>query len=141
MINEVRRGNNCNFITKCNDNDNDNKRKKFFFTGVLGNLTALKVLDASYNELTDFPPNYFGPPENLTELYLSNNKLYVLPLKELSKLKSKIRHVDLKNNELSEFYPELMMLLNNGTSFQYSGIWKMSIKNENFVVKTKKMNE
>lgn len=87
----------------------------------MGNLTALKVLDVSNNELSEFLPKHFGPPRNLTHLYLSHNKLHQLPLKELLALKTKIQAVDLKNNELGEFYPELLELLKNGTDFDFTG--------------------
>lgn len=88
---------------------------------MIGNLTSLKVLDLSYNQLTEFLDNYLGPPENLTELYISNNKLRKIPLKELKSLQSKIKLIDVRDNQLREFYDALFPLLKNGTMFKYSG--------------------
>lgn len=94
----------------------------FLGLAVLGNLTALKILDLSHNEITEFPKGYFGPPKNLTELYMSDNKIHRLPLEELMKLKSQIKLIDIRNNELGDFYPELYTLLENGTNFKFAGI-------------------
>ncbi|XP_067004524.2 protein artichoke [Anabrus simplex] len=89
-------------------------------SNVLGNLSALRVLDISYNDLTNFPDKSFGPPPNLTTLYMSHNKFSRLPVRELKSLQPKIRLVDVRHNRMSEFPPDLMTLVENGTEFLYT---------------------
>ena len=90
-------------------------------TDVLGNLTALKVLDLSHNELTELPGALFGTPRNLTAIYLQNNLLTVLPLAELVSLRPQLRIVDVRANRLQHFHDELMPLIENGTRVLYAG--------------------
>jgi Leucine-rich repeat (LRR) protein len=90
-------------------------------TDVLGNLTAVRVLDLSHNELTQLPAAVFSPPRNLTALYLQHNLLTVLPLAELISLKPQLRIVDVRANRLQHFHHELMPLVENGTRLLYSG--------------------
>jgi Leucine-rich repeat (LRR) protein len=92
-----------------------------FVADVLGNLTALKVLDLSYNELSQLPTAVFGPPRNLTALYLQHNQLTVLPLVDLVSLKPQLRIVNVQANRLQHFHHELMSLVENGTRILYSG--------------------
>jgi hypothetical protein len=95
-----------------------------FVADVLGNLTALKVLDLSYNELTQLPTAVFGPPRNLTALYLQHNLLTMLPLLDLVSLKPQLRIVDMRANRLQHFHHELMSLVQNGTHILYSGKYR-----------------
>ena len=88
---------------------------------VLGNLTAMKVLDLSHNELTELPGALFGPPRNLTAIYLQNNLLTVLPLVELVSLRPQLRIIDVRANRLQHFHDELMPLVENGTRVLYAG--------------------
>jgi Leucine Rich Repeat. len=79
------------------------------------------VLDLSHNELTELPGGLFGPPRNLTAVYLQNNLLTVLPLAELVSLKPQLRIVDVRANRLQHFHDELMPLVENGTRVLYAG--------------------
>lgn len=95
--------------------------KLCYVTDVLGNLTALKVLDLSHNELTELPAAVFGPPPNLTAIYLQHNQLTVLPLAPLVSLKPQLRIVDVRANRLQHFHHKLMPLVENGTRVLYAG--------------------
>ena len=75
----------------------------------------------SHNELTELPSALFGPPHNLTALYLQNNLLTVLPVAELVSLKPQLRIVDVRANRLQHFHDELMPLVENGTRVLYAG--------------------
>ena len=88
---------------------------------MLGNLSAVKVLDLSHNELTQLSDKVLGPPHNLTELYIQGNLLPILPLKKLVSLKSQITMLDVRDNKLQYFHHELMPLVENGTRIFYSG--------------------
>ncbi|XP_061381210.1 chaoptin-like [Danaus plexippus] len=85
---------------------------------VLGNLTSLEMLDLSHNQLKDLvsrtSDSKFNLPENITELYINDNVLEVLPVNEL--LKSKLLNkLDVRHNLLTSFYPELVkMIRENG---------------------------
>jgi len=75
----------------------------------------------SHNELTELPGVLFGPPRNITAIYLQNNLLTVLPLAELVSLKPQLRIVDVRANRLQHFHDELMPLIENGTRVLYAG--------------------
>nr|CAD7204517.1 unnamed protein product [Timema douglasi] len=92
----------------------------YFLPDTLGNLSALRVLDISHNDLTDFPPKIFGPPPKLTTLYMSHNKLTKLPVEELLSLKTQLKLLDVRENNLNQFSYQLMPLVENGTVIQYS---------------------
>ena len=93
-------------------------------TDVLGNLTALRVLDLSHNDLTELSGALFGPPPNLTALYLQHNLLTMLPLAELVSLKPQLRIVDVRANRLQHFHHEWMPLVDNGTLVLYEGTYE-----------------
>jgi len=79
------------------------------------------VLDLSHNELTELPVGRFGPPRNLTAIYLQNNLLTVLPLAELVSLRPQLRILDVRANRLQHYHDELMPLVENGTRVLYAG--------------------
>ncbi|KAJ0170358.1 hypothetical protein K1T71_014286 [Dendrolimus kikuchii] len=83
---------------------------------VLGNLTSLETLDLSNNSLKDLVSRLsdlkFSLPENITELYLANNNLEVLPLDNIVKAKY-LRVLDVRNNKLTSFEPELVWKIKN----------------------------
>ncbi|XP_034838488.1 protein artichoke [Maniola hyperantus] len=78
---------------------------------VLGNLTSLEVLDLSNNQLKDLvsrtSDTKFNLPENITEIYLQNNTLEKLPVETLTNA-SHLKVLDLRNNLLTSFYPQLV---------------------------------
>ncbi|KAL4706254.1 hypothetical protein ACJJTC_017421 [Scirpophaga incertulas] len=78
---------------------------------VLGNLTSLEVLDLSHNDLKDLvsitSEGKFSLPENITELYLQNNRLEQLPIRSIVDSKH-LRILDVRSNLLSAFDPELV---------------------------------
>lgn len=65
---------------------------------VLSNLTMLKVLDLSYNDLND-DKKLFSIPENLTELYFTNNKLQYLPV---AKLGVELKKLEINDNDFQD---------------------------------------
>ncbi|XP_073964732.1 insulin like growth factor binding protein acid labile subunit convoluted [Choristoneura fumiferana] len=77
---------------------------------VLGNFTALEVLDLSDNQLTDLVSRTsdlkFTLPENMTELYVRNNSLRLLPVPQIAS--SKLRVLDVRDNKLDGFHPALV---------------------------------
>ncbi|XP_058806649.1 chaoptin [Phymastichus coffea] len=88
---------------------------------VLGNLTSLQTLDLSHNELTDLSEeNVFSPPQNLTNLILSYNKLNHLPWDKLVPMPN-LQLLDLQYNDFNHFDDNLLKLLKNGTSLKYAG--------------------
>ncbi|KAI5638062.1 leucine rich repeat domain-containing protein [Phthorimaea operculella] len=81
---------------------------------VLGNLTSLEVLDLSNNKLTDLISRTselkFNLPTNLTHLYLQDNMLHSLPIKQLVNT-TKLAILDVRNNQLTSFGPELVKMV------------------------------
>ncbi|XP_026490649.2 toll-like receptor 7 [Vanessa tameamea] len=85
---------------------------------VLGNLTSLEVIDLSNNQLKDLvsrtSDTTFNLPDNITEMYLQNNTLEVLPVDSLVKAKY-FKVLDVRKNYLTSFYPEIVkMIRDNG---------------------------
>lgn len=74
---------------------------------VLGNLTSLRTLDLSYNELTKLENEVFRMPVNFTTLHLQHNKLNNASYDALLRL-SNLTLLDLRSNELTRFEPELV---------------------------------
>ena len=94
---------------------------------MIGNLTSLENLDLSFNELSDFSEQYvFVPPENLTNLLLSNNRFANLPWKKIVSM-PKLANLDLQNNDFHHFDEQLMKVLNNGTKVKLRGNKKMQL--------------
>ncbi|XP_046403434.1 toll-like receptor 6 [Ischnura elegans] len=83
---------------------------------VIGNLTSLRELDLSYNDLSEFEPKRL--PDNLTEINIAGNKLHFVP-KILQS--TKITRLDLRDNHLDRFYHELMPMIENGSKILYQG--------------------
>ena len=71
---------------------------------------SLKTLDMSYNAIRDMTPVSYCSPQNLTELYLANNKLK--EIKGLASLKN-LKKLDLGANRIRIMDPkELGGLIN-----------------------------
>ncbi|XP_043785504.1 insulin-like growth factor-binding protein complex acid labile subunit [Apis laboriosa] len=88
---------------------------------VIGNLTAIQTLDLSYNEINDLSePDIFEPPTNLTNLYLSHNRLTHLPLNKILPLPN-LKILDLESNSIGVFDETFMKIINNGTKVRYHG--------------------
>ncbi|XP_060827399.1 insulin-like growth factor-binding protein complex acid labile subunit [Bombus pascuorum] len=88
---------------------------------VIGNLTAIRTLDLSYNEINDLSePDIFDPPKNLTNLYLSHNRLTHVPLNKILPL-PKLKILDVKSNSIGVFNDMFMKIIENSTKLQYTG--------------------
>ncbi|XP_059473755.1 chondroadherin-like protein [Neocloeon triangulifer] len=87
-------------------------------SGVLGNLTSLRHLDLSYNELSELPVVKNETfPLNLTSLVMNHNRFEALPLQEL--LKANLSYLDLSDNMLRNFSEELSYMVENGTKIDF----------------------
>ncbi|CAK9833600.1 Protein artichoke [Anthophora retusa] len=88
---------------------------------VIGNLTAIQTLDLSYNEINDLSePDVFDPPMNLTNLYLSHNRLTHVPLNKILPLPN-LKILDVESNMIGVFNDKFMKIIENGTKLQYTG--------------------
>lgn len=88
---------------------------------MIGNLTAIRTLDLSYNEINDLSePDIFEPPTNLTNLYLSHNRLTHLPLNKILPLPN-LKILDLESNSIGVFDEAFMKIISNGTKVRYRG--------------------
>lgn len=66
----------------------------------------LKVLNLSFNEIQDLPPNFFHNMHHLEELYLSGNKLTSIPAEDLPRL-TRLHTLFLNGNKLHTLPQEL----------------------------------
>lgn len=89
---------------------------------VLGNITALEVLDMSNNQLSNLMDSEapFILPENLTKLYLQDNNLFKIDFNQITKLKN-IKEVNFENNELLYLNKTLIDAIKNGVSIRFAG--------------------
>ncbi|KAJ1526791.1 hypothetical protein ONE63_008362 [Megalurothrips usitatus] len=90
--------------------------------GVVGNLTALRVLDVSHNELESLEGTAgqgFRPPRNLTHLYVQGNRLLDVPGDSLAALRPGLAVLDVRANKITTFHRRFLPLLMNGTEFRY----------------------
>lgn len=97
-------------------------------------MTSLQVLDLSHNDLDDLNPEEypFSFPENLTELYLSGNRLQVLPNDAVANL-TMLSILDISNNLMEIFNYTILSKVRHGLNLSISG------KNDtNFQTKTEK---
>lgn len=92
-----------------------------FLPAVIGNLTSLRELDLSYNNIANLTATgVFLLPTNLSFLDLSNNRLFVFPVEPILRAHN-LRRLDLRHNQLEEFYSKLMPAIRNGTLIYYDG--------------------
>lgn len=110
---------------------------------MIGNLTAIQTLDLSYNEINDLSePDIFEPPTNLTNLYLSHNRLTHLPFNKILPLPN-LKILDLESNSIGVFDETFMKIINNGTKVRYHGKTSYFCSKEKYIFpkKKKKRNE
>lgn len=94
-----------------------------------GNLTRLRVLDLSHNKLGDITTDeeVFKLPVNLSELYLTGNSINTLPWRNLKNV-SRLEVLDVRDNGFDAFGPELMKMVEGGTSVRFEGKWLTYVK-------------
>lgn len=86
-------------------------------------MTALEVLDLSHNDLDDLNPERlpFSLPENLTELYLSGNRLQQLPNDAVHNL-SMLSVLDVSHNKMEIFNYTLLGRIAQGLTLLINGM-------------------
>lgn len=86
-------------------------------------MTELHTLDLSYNELTSFSSDdyNFTFPENLTSLFISNNKLQNLQI-ELFGNPDSLKIIDLQNNSIEFFDSKLLTKVSDGLNLYIAGM-------------------
>ncbi|ORY01401.1 hypothetical protein K493DRAFT_405577 [Basidiobolus meristosporus CBS 931.73] len=92
------------------------------------NLPQLVVLDLSFNQIVELPPD-IGQVKTLKELYLRNNHIEALPqtlynlenLEVLDVSENRIQKLDVRNNQLIDVPFSLGLLSANLTSFLVDG--------------------
>lgn len=89
---------------------------------VIGNISALEVLDLSNNKLSNLndPEAPFNLPENITQLLLNNNQIYKIDYDKISNLKD-LKEIDLRNNQLSKLNKSIIDRIKSGVSVQFDG--------------------
>jgi len=90
-----------------------------YILGVLGNLTSLKVLDLSFNNLESMK-KVGNMPKNMSVLLISNNKLTKLS-KEIISFVPKLKTFNVENNLFNNFPPELAKIVTKGTTISFKG--------------------
>lgn len=82
----------------------------------------MEVLDLSYNDLDDLNPEKHPItfPENLTELYLSGNRLVELPDDKIANL-TKLNVLDISHNRMEVFNYTLLNKIKHGLSLLING--------------------
>lgn len=89
---------------------------------VLSNLTQLETLDLSYNELQSLEGEDFNFtfPENLTRLYISNNKIWRFPVDTFDNITA-VKVIDIQNNSIQELELNLLKSVKTGLDLLISG--------------------
>lgn len=89
---------------------------------VIANWTHLEILDLSNNELSDLSDNEMDLllPENLTHLYLAENKFHEFPVKIIKNL-TILKEIDLRDNQMKHFDKKLLQNVKNGMKFRIQG--------------------
>lgn len=87
---------------------------------MLKNLKSLNVLDLSFNNLETIK-NVGELPENLSLLFMSNNKLKQLP-KEIINFVPKLKLINLENNQFNNFPAALATIVSKGSTILFKGM-------------------
>ncbi|XP_044746672.1 chaoptin [Coccinella septempunctata] len=89
---------------------------------VIGNLTRLSVLDLSNNKLADLTSDkdFFKLPSNISEIYLSDNRLGNLPWKYLTNL-TNLQVLDLRRNNFNTINRDLTHMITRDVSVFFEG--------------------
>lgn len=90
-----------------------------YFSGVLGNLTSLNVLDLSFNNLETMK-NVGNMPVNMSVLWMSNNKLRRLS-KEIINFVPNLRDFEVENNQFNNFPAALAKIVAKGPKMSFKG--------------------
>lgn len=90
-----------------------------YILGVLGNLTSLKVLDLSFNNLETMK-NIGNIPKNLSVLLMADNKLTKLS-KEIINFVPKLKDFNVENNQFNNFPAALAKVVNKGPTISFKG--------------------
>lgn len=85
-------------------------------------MTNLRVLDMSYNNLESLQTEEvkFSLPVNITEIYLSHNRLSSLPEESLNNA-SMLSVFDVSYNQLDRFRPTLTAMVMRNASVLFEG--------------------
>ena len=89
---------------------------------MIGNITRLKILDLSNNQLDDLTSDeeLFRLPPNISEIYLSRNRINSLPWSGLKKT-SMLSTLDLNRNNFDYFDQILISLVKKGVNVYFEG--------------------
>lgn len=90
----------------------------YIISGVLTNLTSLRVLDLSHNKLRNL--TFEEPLPELNEIYLAHNDIFEVSWKSFLELKN-LSRLDISSNNLSYIDSKIVANIKSGLVFQVLG--------------------